>query len=230
MLNRERPYPVKATAKDTDGQLPQRIAQRLLAEEAAGHRLALRGRTAALTVVAALLLLIAPFPAVLYYEALLGLFVLVGFIQPWLERAGRYRPWHDHALVALDFTLLTFTLLYPNPFAPDYPPQLALRSGNFVYFFVLLAGLAFTFRPSLVLWGGAVGALCWSIGVALLAVRPDSVSGIPVGSEAFMQAQALPGFISIDEEIQHVAAFLIVAALTALVGALTAIRAAAGDA
>lgn len=205
-------------AASSTAELPQRIAQRIVSEETAGHRLALRGRTAALIAVAGLLLVIAPLPQVLYYEALLGLFLLAGFIRPWLERAGLYRPWHDQALIALDFALLTFTLLYPNPLAgPHFHPQTALRSGNFVYVFVLLAVLAFSFRPGAVLWGGAIGAGCWLIGVAVLASLPDSVVYLTLGPDTFMAAQAEPGFINLGEEIQNVAVLLIVASLTAFV-------------
>ena len=40
------------------------------------------------------------------------------------------------------------------------PVQMSLRFGNFVYFYVLLVGLAFGYQPKLVIWGGITGALC----------------------------------------------------------------------
>src|SRR5687768_16248934 len=117
-------------ASRADAELPRRMAQRLAAEEEAGRRIALRGRSVALGAVGLLLLALVPYPQVLYYEALLGVFLLLGFAGLSLQNSTAHRWWQDYLLIALDFALLAFTLIYPNPLSPvEYPPQLALRTG-----------------------------------------------------------------------------------------------------
>ena len=196
-----------------------KLAAAFAEEEREGRRLAFRGRTIALVAIALLLPIMVPFPRVLYYQALLGVFILLGYLRNWVDDTGRFRPWQAYAYPALDFALLAFTLIYPNPFAGEYPPQLALRTGNFVYFYVLLVGLAFSYRPRLVLWGGAIGAFCWTVGVAWLVSLPDTVL-VPemreMGEEHI--GHVMPDtFVDLDTWVQDVSVFFIVAALLALI-------------
>ena len=136
-----------------------RIAESLAAEEAAGRLLALRGRTVALIVIGVFLLLLAPFPEVLFYELMLALFIVAGYGRHAVESLGLFRWWQPYAQIALDFVLLAITLTVPNPLAAvQLPVQMSLRFGNFVYFYVLLVGLAFGYKPKLVIWGGVTGA------------------------------------------------------------------------
>src|SRR5690606_4234535 len=101
----------------------------------------------------------------------------------WLNDRTWRRAWHAYVLVACDFALLAFTVIYPNPLsAYDYPPQVALRYGNIVYFFAMLTVLAFAYKPQIVLWGGMVGALSYGTGVAWLASLPDSRLMPPTGN------------------------------------------------
>jgi adenylate cyclase len=207
-------------ASRADAELPRRMAQRLAAEEEAGRRIALRGRSVALGAVGLLLLALVPYPQVLYYEALLGVFLLLGFAGLALQNSTAHRWWQDYLLIALDFALLAFTLIYPNPLSPvEYPPQLALRTGNFPYFYVILAGLAFGFRPRHVLWGGVMGALAWGVGVVWLISLPGTILMIPPSDEtsAMSAAGSLPTVIDLDGPLQDIGVFLIVAALLALI-------------
>jgi adenylate cyclase len=197
-----------------------RIAESLAAEEAASRLLALKGRTVALGVIGVLLLLLAPLPEALFYEALLGAFMLIGFARHALERSGLYRWWHGYAQIAGDSVLLAFTLVVPNPIAAvQLPVQMELRFGNFVYFYVLLAGLAFTYQPRLLLWGGITGALSWAGVVAWIATRPNSVLTLPQGetADAVMSRLALPNFVDLDQPFRDIVVYLIVASLLAIV-------------
>jgi len=200
--------------------LSKRLASSIAAEERAGRRLAIYGRTVALTGIAILLLLIVPFPGVLYYEALLAVFVFLGLVRLWLDAGKLFRWWTGYLLTAVDFALLTFTLLYPNPLFPfDHPPQHALRMGNFVYLYVMLAGLAFSFQPRQVLWGGLIGAGIWLLGVAVLVMLPDTVL-LPRGvgiAEALQLAAREPTLIDLSAVAQDVGVFLIVSLLVAMV-------------
>ena len=127
-------------APGDQARLATRLERSFAAEEREGRWLAFRGGTVALVAIAFLLLFVAPLPSVLYYQGLLAVFILLSYAQVWLDDAGRFQWWQAYALTAVEFALLAFTLLYPNPFEPaGIPPQLGLRFGNFVYFYVLLA-------------------------------------------------------------------------------------------
>ena len=111
------------------------------------------------------------FPVVIYYYGLLVVFLMIGYAGFWLEPAGRNRSWHKYVLAGLDFTLLAFTLLYPNPFdSHEFPPQIGLRFGNFVYFFVLLAGLSISYHPRLTNLGWCRGRSLLDYGCPLAGI------------------------------------------------------------
>ncbi|WP_157016992.1 adenylate/guanylate cyclase domain-containing protein [Mesorhizobium xinjiangense] len=148
--------------------------------ERESRRMYLRGRTLSLLAVMALVLLVVPYPAFLYYHLLIVIFIADGFVPVVLERFGLLRPWHSYLFVTIDFALITFVLLSPNPWSPEpLPPQMALSFQTSVYLYLLLAGMAFADRPKLVIWGGIVGALSWTVGVLWLASLPDSVVIMP---------------------------------------------------
>lgn len=188
-------------------------------EEVEALRAAFGGRCVALAGVAVLTTILSPWPAPVYYWALLLLFVANGYLAWRVARAAWGRPWHQYAIVFVDFALLAFTLIYPNPFAPfDLPPQVNLRFGNFVYFFILLSSLAYVYKPRLVLWGGVCGAVCWTAGVAWLMNRPGARWRSPVDGnvETFLGLLGDPTFIDLGVRLQEVVVFLLAAILIAL--------------
>ncbi|MCY6382846.1 adenylate/guanylate cyclase domain-containing protein [Hoeflea prorocentri] len=188
-------------------------------EELAAQKVALWGRMLALAVIAILSTILAPWPGPLMYYPVMVLFVLLGIGAYRAERAPWRREWHRYAFVFADFALLSFVLLYPNPLIPfDLPPQYSLRFGNFIYFFVLLAVLAYLYRPGVVLWGGVSAALSWSIGVAILASLPGAITAPPVGEdrEVLLQTMADPHFIDLGVRLQEVIVLLLTAGLLAL--------------
>jgi adenylate cyclase len=198
-----------------------RIEAGFAAEEAAGQLLALRGRTTALIAIALFLVLFAPFPDVVFYELFIFVFVVVGFARHGLEQTGLFRWWQGYLQISVEFGLLAFILVVPNPLASADPPpvQVALRLGNFVYFYVLLIGLAFSCRPKLVAWGGISGAIAWSIAVAWICLQPDTMLTLPmdltVNSE--LLRFSTPTFVDLDMPIRDVVVFLIVSMLLATV-------------
>ncbi len=197
-----------------------RIAESLAAEEAAGRLLALRGRTIALMVIGVFLLTLAPFPEVLFYELLLALFIVAGYARHAVEALGLFRWWQPYAQVALDSALLAFTLVVPNPVASVHLPiQMELRFGNFVYFYVLLVGLAFSYQPKLLIWGGITGAVAWGSAVGWIALLPTTILTYPepATADAIMSRTALPTFVDLDQPIRDIVVFLIVATLLAAV-------------
>jgi adenylate cyclase len=197
--------------------LRSRAGRSLAAQEEAGRLLALKGRTVALAAVTVLIALINPYPSLFYYEGLVALFVLLGFVGFWLRRAGLHRWWHDYVLIALDSCLLSFTIVYPNPLIPfEYPPQIGLRFGNFAYFYILLASLAIGFEPRRVLWGGLMGALAWAAGVAWIVSLPDTITSLPDRGDLVAEFAA-PTFVDITPVVRDIGVFLIVVGLMALI-------------
>ena len=80
-------------------------------------------------------------------------------------------------------------------------------------------GPRFQLPPRLVLWGGAIGAFCWTVGVAWLVSLPDTVL-VPemreMGEEHI--GHVMPDtFLDLDTWVQDVSVFFIVAALLALI-------------
>jgi len=191
----------------------------LASEELAAQRTATIGRTFALLLIAVLVAFVSPWPAPLFVYGLLLVFALLGWCAWYVAKSRWGKPWHQYAFVLADFALLTFTLLYPNPLVPfEFPPQFSLRFGVFIYFFVLLAGLAYVYQPRLVLWGGVAGALCWAIGVGVLLSLPDTVwaRDVAAGFQGLFALMAEPTFIDVGVFAQDLSVLLIAAGLLAL--------------
>ena len=197
----------------------QWLGQALEVEEREGQLLAIKCRCFAIVAIAILACFVAPFPGVLYYHALLAIFMLLGLVDAWLTVRGKRRFWHGYAFAALDFALLSFTLLYPNPIATiGYPPQLNLQSGRFIYFFVMLGILAFSYRPNMMLFGGIAGALMWTLGVIWIVTLPESSFWISqdLAPEIYFAEVLTPTYVDIGMHVREVAVFLIVAASLAI--------------
>src|SRR5882724_5396725 len=190
-----------------------RVEAGFAAEESAGRLLALKGRTAALIVIGLFLMLLAPFPDVIFYELFILLFIVAGFGRYGLGRIGLYRWWQGYVQIAVDFALLAFIIVVPNPLATVHVPiQTELRFGNFAYFYVLLVGLAFTYQPRLVIWGGFTGAFAWATAVAWIVPEPDTILTLPADptvNSVLLQA-TLPTFVDLDLPFRDIVVFLIV--------------------
>ena len=209
-----------AAPTTTRKRISGRVEQSLAAEEAAARVLALKGRTISLVAVAVLLFILVPFPEVLFYEVLLLLFIAAGFARMGLERLGLFRWWQPYAQTSFDFALLAFTLVVPNPRAHmELPAQMNLRGDNFVYFYVMLIGHAFTYRPRQVVWAGAMGALSWIVAVIWVISQPGTIFAPPAAHTLVDMIAVLgePTFVDLDMVLQDVAVFLIVAGLLAIV-------------
>ena len=135
--------------------------------------LAGRARWAALAVVGAMLPVLNFQWEVLYYEALLLVFALIGWGQRRVGTVGRSRP--ELLLMFCDIALLTIVCVVPNPFgSSDWPTAMQYRFENFVYFYVLLAGaaLAYSWRTMVAMGVWTTGM--WTLGVLYVWSRPDN--------------------------------------------------------
>lgn len=189
------------------------------AEELAAQKAALWGRVIALLAIAVLVSILTPWPGPLYIYCLLILFLLLGIAGYRVALAPWRRPWHSYAFVTADFALLAFTLIYPNPLVlTELPPQIGQRFGNFIYCFVLLAGLTYLYRPTLVLWGGISAAISWTLGVLWLLNQPGAVWRVPQDNDVNDFAALLGNlyFVDLGVRVQEVVVFMITAGLLAL--------------
>ena len=108
-----------------------------------------------------------------------ALFLVTGLAQLWLYARG-IAPFASYVFTLLDALALAAVLLVPNPFAtPAVPPALPLRFAGFLYFFVLLMQMAFSFRPRLLLWTTACGIGAWTLGYLWIISDPGIVMDPP---------------------------------------------------
>jgi len=212
--------PAQLNGSAVGARIRSRAALVVAAETTSGAVLGLRVRRWALLAVAALVTVIVPFPAALFYYALIAGFIALGEGLLRRVRRERARGWEAFAFVAADFVLLTFTLVYPNPLGSvDYPATLTFKFGNAVYLFLMLGLLVFAFRPALVIWGGGVGAAAWGVAVLWLAHLPGNrvawVEGEMDLDHALAQL-ADPTLIDLGARLQEIGVFLIVAGILAV--------------
>ena len=213
---------------DTTSTLAVRRKRRLrgafLAEERESQDRAAWVRLAALAVIAAWLLFQEDFPANLYYEGLLVIFMILGFAPVWLRRAGLDAPWQRFVFPVLDAGLLAFTLLVPNPTCAtcDFmPAAMLLRFDNALFFFILIGGAVFSYSPRVVMWTGAAAVIAWTAGTLWIARQPDIyISSEPARLEAMTDAELLafvidPNRIDIGALVKVDLVFLIVAGVLA---------------
>ncbi len=162
------------------------VREALIAEERDGFRLSVRGRLYALIAISFLMFFLVPFPTVFYYHGLIACFVATGLFAAYCQKQSWFRNWQHYLIVLVEFALLTFAVIYPSPFgALPIPPQLSYQNGNAIYMFILLVGLAFSYRPRLVLWGGLAGATCWSIGLLWVLSLPETLSYLNIDAAKF---------------------------------------------
>jgi len=197
-----------------------RVERALRAEELAGLRLATRLLLVALAVIAIWLFVWVEPPRVLFLETILASFALLALLNYRVASGDRPWPWWDYAVVAANFALLAFSMVgYDLVFGGPWPPQMMLRNGTFVYFFLFLAVISLRYSPRLVLFSGIGGAFAWSIGVWLIARSTGTLTS--VGHGLGMSPQQQLGehldsrFIDIDVVIQDVVVLLIVAGILA---------------
>lgn len=192
-------------------------------EKHEGLRIAVQARTLALCVIAVLLPVLNPTLSVLYYEALLLAFMGLGWLQLRFGRVGLSR--FELVLIFVDLSLLTFTVLVPNPLLPEeIPNAFGYRFDNFIYFFVLLAAgtLAYSWRTVIAI--GTWTAGLWLAGLAWIYWFGHTMPelGEPVRT-AFAGSPVMARYMDpndplVNLRIQEIVVFVIVAAILALRG------------
>ncbi len=187
-----------------------------------GQVLAIKARWVALGVIAVFLVFINPNWGVLYFEAILLGFALLGWAQLKAAQVGESRL--EQMLIVMDIALLTIVALVPNPFqGQDWPGAMQYRFENFSYFYVILAGaaLAYSWRTMFAVGGWTVGL--WLGGLAVIVfygkTDPELTDRLAdVVNNAEMLYFIDPSNAMVSLRIQEVVIFSIVAGILALNG------------
>jgi adenylate cyclase len=164
------------------------------------------------------------FPRAWFYIGLLGLLLVLGLAQGYVARRVAPRIWPSALFILADSCVLAFALTAPNPFvATPAPPPVALRSGNFALFYVLVAGSLLTYSPRLVLWCGATAAAAWGVAVAWIAWLPGSRTQFNIaGWNDLQPGQHMPyrmdpHFVTLPQQVKEIVIFLAVTVVLATV-------------
>lgn len=165
-----------------------------------------------------------PFPESGFYLAILLLFLAAGILHWYCaSRLGKTISW-ERVFALLDVLLLAFALVCPNPLAAaPAPPQLALGSGDFAYFYLLLAVASLTCSVRAVLWTGLGAAVIWGAVASLLVMLPGTVTMRDYADWATMPLYARldalrqPHFVDLPGVIRDIGLIALVALLLAWV-------------
>jgi adenylate cyclase len=190
-------------------------------QERRGLMLAAGARSAAVMVIVVWIALTNPEPGLAHawVVATAFVFVVTGVAQFWLYARSLAPAIAPYLFVLVESLLLAAIMVGPNPFAAvPLPPAVPLRYANFVFFFVLLMQMAFSFRPRLLLWTGLCGAAAWTLAVVWVVTRPGIIAvsvrrlDLPSGLTTYLD----PNYVSLLKYESEIIAFLVVAAGLAL--------------
>jgi adenylate cyclase len=173
-------------------------------------------------------------PAFAWVIGTASFFIVTGVAQFWLYWRNLAPLTTAYAFVLVESLALAAAILSPNPFAAvPFPPAMPLRYASFLYFFILLIQMAFSFRPRLLIWSTACGAGAWTLGFLWVVTRPGVITHSPLGTGrlTLLQSYFDPDYVSTLKYQNEVLVFLVVGASLALLvrrsRALVAERAAA---
>ena len=208
-------------AEETVAKRNPHLQRAMEQEKRFGQKVAVWSRTIALLVVAVLLVYLNPNPDVLYYLALIAVFIALGWAQLRVGRVGQSRV--ELGLIFLDLVLLAFTLLVPNPFlSEDWPTAAQYRIEGFVFFFLFLAAATLAYSWRTVLTIGVWASVIWIAAMVLIALfghvvpeLSEGVAAVFVGREDLFEFYD-PNSVGAGLRIQEIVVFLLVTAILGL--------------
>jgi adenylate cyclase len=193
-------------------------------EEKRALRLLMIARACVTVAIVVFLLIQFPNPSGYYWSGLTALFGLLGIVTYAVSRSRLYRPWQLYVFVALDLAIVTFIILYPNPFLREwFPIQQQLKYPNFDYLYVVVALTALTYAPGVAAWAGIAAVLSWGTAAVLVLMRPETISALtlpalssqPIAERIEMWSHT--EFVDISALIQQGFIMLCIAAVLATV-------------
>jgi adenylate cyclase len=207
------------TEESLDLRRSRRLEEAFRDEELAGFKLSIGARSVALVVIAIWLQVWTEPPRTYWLDGILVVFGVSGIGFYALLRSSRHRPWQTYFFVGLDFFLLTFATIGLELVIDDsWPPQMILRNGTVVYFFLFLGLLSLSYAPRLMIWGGLAAAAAWSLGILLIFLQPGTVgtAGHEMLESHVHRARHLhPRFVDVNVWLQDVVVLLLAAGVLA---------------
>jgi adenylate cyclase len=181
-----------------------------------GLDLAVRARWVAMSIIGVFLLFTVPWPEVFYYELILFLLCVNGWL---IRRAGRVgRSKMELFLIFVDLVLMVVGIIGPNPIGlDDWPQAMQYRFGNFQYLFLILAmgTLAYSWRTVIAIgtWTAGMWAIALGLSIWLTDPLPDMSEAIRVALPGWPDLAFLidPNSFNIRLRIQEIVVFLLVA-------------------
>lgn len=205
----------------------KRLTAAFAEEERRGLWLAFRLRLVALALVATYLAVVSPWPQVLYYHVLMLSFVATGALSllPTRSRGVMMSAeWTRWAVPVADLAIVTFALVYPNPFGGDewVTLPMRLRLDNMLYPLLVVALSTLSYSPRQVLWTGTVAVFFWGV-AALWVVNSPGAKWIPLGEQQSVAVFTDP--MSVIEQFVIKQGFLLLVVCCLLAGAVARSRA-----
>ena len=199
------------------------VREALSENKRSGLLLAVRARWIALAIIGVMIPFINQTWGVLYYEAALIGFALIGWAQ---LRAGQVtQSRRELLLIFCDLALMTFVMVVPNPFrGDDWPTAFQYQLAEFSYFYVLLAAGALAFSWRTLIAFGAWTAGLWLAGLTLVVLVGREMPALSENAAvAFAGYETIldvldPNDPGTPARIQEIVIFLIVAGILALIG------------
>jgi len=225
MVEMAMPADTAVASKDiAESSMPNKfLTDALIDNKREGLRLAVMARLVALTLVGLLLIFLVRSWSVLYYEALIALFMLNGLAQLKFGKVGKSRA--ELLLMFLDLALMGITIVVPNPFHDEvWSAALQYKFDGFMYFYILLAAatLSYSWRTMFaVTWGTA---LVWGGGYLWVSFQPSILPDIATQIRELLADYPLLLMVTdldglhVEARIQEIVVFAIVAGILALNG------------
>ncbi len=200
-----------------------RLGHALRAEELAGLKLLVLVKATALFAIGFFLLTQnISWEVMLFYQAMMGIFIILQLIHYGFLRSGLYSKWIPYFFTAAELCLLSFILTIPTPGTPEYfsPQFIFRRKGDFV-FYIFVAVTVFSYSPRLVLWTGLWAAITRSVGFMWILSLPHSQSFLDSEAPGFEESGFLeyvlsPYFVDMNSWYQGVIFLLLVSAILAI--------------
>jgi len=187
-----------------------RLQDALAIDRLRALRLLMVVRLAVSATIMVYLLLTFPNATGVYWAGLTLGFGLFGVVQHVVAKSRFSAPWQAYVFVALDLVIVTFIILFPNPFfAEPFPPAQQLRYPNFDYLYVVVALLALGASPWVAAWSGVVAVLAWGVAVAFIVAQPGIITESDIaGFESLpllkrVEIAGRPDFVDIGARIQE---------------------------
>ena len=181
-----------------------------------GMELAFRARWVALAIFAVMLPAISSIGTALYFQGLIVLLIVVGWLQRRMATLGRSKL--VLLLACADILIMTVAIAAPNPLQPlDWPPPMQLRSGAFMYFYVFLAFGTLAYSWWTVLGIGSVTALIWTAAIVLVWAISTPDAGLAAAAKAaFGHSRVMLDYLDPNSllawvRVQEIIVFLVVA-------------------